>query len=293
VTTFFEQARTKTALWGEPLRHVQRLVSTWQMLADLSFSDLLLLAPVAGDDEHRSVVLGQVRPTTGQTVYPTDLVGTVVDNHARPLVARAFSTGVVVEEDEALIGTGEIAHVQCIPVRHAGGVAAVVSRETGIIDRWDPERVLQIMLEADVGAGTGASVFLASILDHPAFTPEHAQRIHRVGLGGAQARFGITPDLSIFGKVIGGGLPLAAVGGRADVMDELAPLGPVYQAGTLSGNPLAMAAGKAMLDALTPAVYATQRATERSTVPRILKLGATQGGGTPLWLQLNVRSAGG
>ncbi len=79
----------------------------------------------------------------------------------------------------------------------------------------------------------------------------------RVGLGGAQARFGITPDLSIFGKVIGGGLPLAAVGGRADVMDELAPLGPVYQAGTLSGNPLATAAGLAVLARLDDASYTT------------------------------------
>ena len=58
----------------------------------------------------------------------------------------------------------------------------------------------------------------------------------RVGLGGAQARYGITPDLSIFGKVIGGGLPLAAVGGAAALMDQLAPLGAVYQAGTLSGT---------------------------------------------------------
>ena len=65
----------------------------------------------------------------------------------------------------------------------------------------------------------------------------------RVGRAGAQGMYGITPDLSMFGKVIGGGLPLAALGGRADVMDELAPLGPVYQAGTLSGNPLATAAG--------------------------------------------------
>jgi glutamate-1-semialdehyde 2,1-aminomutase len=72
----------------------------------------------------------------------------------------------------------------------------------------------------------------------------------RVGLAGAQGRFGITPDLSIFGKVIGGGLPLAAVGGPAAVMDELAPVGPVYQAGTLSGNPLATAAGLAVLSQL-------------------------------------------
>ncbi len=65
----------------------------------------------------------------------------------------------------------------------------------------------------------------------------------RLALGGAQSRFGIQPDLSCFGKIIGGGLPVGAFGGRAEIMDLLAPLGPVYQAGTLSGNPLAMAAG--------------------------------------------------
>jgi len=77
----------------------------------------------------------------------------------------------------------------------------------------------------------------------------------RVGVGGAQERLAIRPDLSIFGKVVGGGLPLAAVGGPAAVMDELAPLGPVYQAGTLSGNPLATAAGLAVLAHLDTAAY--------------------------------------
>ncbi len=77
----------------------------------------------------------------------------------------------------------------------------------------------------------------------------------RVGVGGAQERFGITPDLSIFGKVVGGGLPLAAVGGAASIMDHLAPLGPVYQAGTLSGNPLATAAGLAALAQLDQTSY--------------------------------------
>ena len=72
----------------------------------------------------------------------------------------------------------------------------------------------------------------------------------RVSLGGVQERFGITPDLSCFGKIIGGGLPVGAFGGRAEVMDVLAPDGPVYQAGTLSGNPLAMAAGLATLEEL-------------------------------------------
>jgi glutamate-1-semialdehyde 2,1-aminomutase len=72
----------------------------------------------------------------------------------------------------------------------------------------------------------------------------------RVARGGAQELLGVRPDLSCFGKVIGGGLPVGALGGRADIMDFLAPLGPVYQAGTLSGNPLAMAAGLAQLKIL-------------------------------------------
>lgn len=69
----------------------------------------------------------------------------------------------------------------------------------------------------------------------------------RVGRGGAQERYGIKPDLTALGKVIGGGLPVGAFGGRAEIMDQLSPDGPVYQAGTLSGNPLAMAAGLAQL----------------------------------------------
>jgi len=72
----------------------------------------------------------------------------------------------------------------------------------------------------------------------------------RLAKGGAQERYGIRPDLSCFGKVIGGGLPVGAFGGRADIMDWLAPAGPVYQAGTLSGNPVAMAAGLAALEEL-------------------------------------------
>jgi glutamate-1-semialdehyde 2,1-aminomutase len=78
----------------------------------------------------------------------------------------------------------------------------------------------------------------------------------RVARGGAQELYGVTPDLTILGKIVGGGLPLAAFGGRADVMDRLAPAGDVYQAGTLSGNPLATAAGLAVLRRLRdPAVY--------------------------------------
>ncbi|HEY1787334.1 MAG TPA: glutamate-1-semialdehyde 2,1-aminomutase [Verrucomicrobiae bacterium] len=77
----------------------------------------------------------------------------------------------------------------------------------------------------------------------------------RLAPGGAQERFGISPDLTCFGKIIGGGLPVGAFGGRSEIMDRLAPLGPVYQAGTLSGNPIAMAAGIAALAELGKPAY--------------------------------------
>ena len=73
----------------------------------------------------------------------------------------------------------------------------------------------------------------------------------RVALGGAQALYGVRPDLTTLGKIIGGGLPVGAFGGRREIMERLAPLGPVYQAGTLSGNPVAMAAGLATLEAIS------------------------------------------
>ncbi|HYP22669.1 MAG TPA: glutamate-1-semialdehyde 2,1-aminomutase [Actinomycetota bacterium] len=90
----------------------------------------------------------------------------------------------------------------------------------------------------------------------------------RLGRGGAQERFGVRADLVMLGKVLGAGLPVAAIGGRSDVMDELAPVGPVYQAGTLSGNPLAMAAGIASLGLVQsdPGLYERVQERARSLV---------------------------
>ena len=102
----------------------------------------------------------------------------------------------------------------------------------------------------------------------------------RLSLGGAQQLYGITPDLTTLGKILGGGLPCAAFGGRADVMNDLAPLGPVYQAGTLSGNPLAMAAGIATIKHLIEhegEVYPHLELTTRSIADGVAKLAREAG----------------
>ena len=103
----------------------------------------------------------------------------------------------------------------------------------------------------------------------------------RLAPGGAQERFGIKPDLSCFGKVIGGGLPVGAFGGRAEIMDCLAPLGPVYQAGTLSGNPVAMAAGLAALEELR-AVNAWNTLEERGAQLEAGMKDAAKSAGVPV-----------
>ena len=103
----------------------------------------------------------------------------------------------------------------------------------------------------------------------------------RISYGGAQARFGITPDLTTMGKVIGGGLPVGAYGGRADIMAMVAPAGPMYQAGTLSGNPLAMTAGIKTLDLLRqPGSYERLDAITRRLVEGILA--AARSAGLPI-----------
>jgi glutamate-1-semialdehyde 2,1-aminomutase len=101
-----------------------------------------------------------------------------------------------------------------------------------------------------------------------------------VSRGGAQSLYNITPDLSTFGKIIGGGLPCAAYGGRKEIMEKVAPLGPVYQAGTLSGNPLAMAAGIETLNILSEkGVYETLEENAKTITDGMLEAASAAGFG--------------
>jgi glutamate-1-semialdehyde 2,1-aminomutase len=131
--------------------------------------------------------------------------------------------------------------------------------------RTHGERIAAVIVEpvaGNMGVVPPAAGFLESLRD---ITSRHGALLifdevmtgFRVAFGGAQQRYGIRPDLTTLGKVIGGGLPVGAYGGRRDIMNQVAPVGPVYQAGTLSGNPLAVAAGLAMLRHLKahPEIY--------------------------------------
>ncbi len=110
----------------------------------------------------------------------------------------------------------------------------------------------------------------------------------RVHLGGAQALYGITPDMTTLGKVIGGGLPVGAFGGRKDIMSVLAPLGKVYQAGTLSGNPVAVTAGLATLELIQAPDFHTKLTAQTKKLMDGLKQAAKQAGVT-----FNAQSVGG
>ncbi|MGH9188902.1 MAG: sensor histidine kinase [Acidimicrobiales bacterium] len=129
MATLPELARL-AGLEGSELGHVQRLVASWSLLSDLCFADLLLFAPVGSGAGDRFVILGQIRPTTSQTLYREDQIGEVVSAEERPLVARSWALGQIIDGEASARGQGEVASVQCIPVRWKDEMVAVLTRES-------------------------------------------------------------------------------------------------------------------------------------------------------------------
>ncbi len=129
MATLAELARN-TELEGPGVAHLQRLVASWSLLSDLSFADLLLFVPVDPSHPTQFLILGQIRPTTSQTLYREDQVGRVVSDDDRPLVARCWKLGEIIDGEVTVSLRGEVASVQCIPVRWKDDVLAILTRES-------------------------------------------------------------------------------------------------------------------------------------------------------------------
>ena len=190
----------------------------------------------------------------------------------RDLVIK-FEGGYHGHADSLLVEAGSGAATLSIP--GSAGIPAQVAAQTLVATYNDlnsvatllathPARVAAVIVEpvaANMGVVRPAAGFLAGLRDMTVRAGallifDEVITGFRVAPGGAQELFGVRPDLTVLGKVIGGGLPVGAYGGRADLLDLVAPSGPVYQAGTFSGHPVVMAAGEATLLHLTPDVYA-------------------------------------
>ncbi len=177
--------------------------------------------------------------------------------HADSLLVKAGSGGATFGVPDSLGVPPDLARLTLtVPYNDLDAVRAVLEAEGR-----DVAAVIVEPVAGNMGVVPPAAGFLAGLRE---LTRRHGALLvfdevitgFRVAYGGAQARYGVTPDLTILGKIIGGGLPVGAYGGRRDVMQCVSPLGGVYQAGTLSGNPLAVAAGLETLRALRePAVY--------------------------------------
>jgi glutamate-1-semialdehyde 2,1-aminomutase len=171
--------------------------------------------------------------------------------HADGMLVKAGSGALTFgTPDSAGVPAGIASETLSAPYNDLESVRAAFERHGN-----DIAAVIVEPIAANMGIIPPAEGFLAGLRE---ITEQHGALLmfdevvtgFRVGYGGAQGMFGIRPDLTCLGKIVGGGLPLAAYGGRRDIMDVLAPVGPAYQAGTLSGNPIATAAGLAMLDTL-------------------------------------------
>ncbi|HEY2405898.1 MAG TPA: glutamate-1-semialdehyde 2,1-aminomutase [Polyangiaceae bacterium] len=176
--------------------------------------------------------------------------------HADALLVKAGSGAATFgNPDSAGVPASTVEHTVTLPYNDAAALGELFAR--------DGARIAAVIVEpvaGNMGCVPPQPQFLETLLElcarHGALSIfDEVMTGSRVARGGAQGLFGMTPDLTCLGKVVGGGLPLAVYGGKSEIMQKVSPLGPVYQAGTLSGNPLAVSAGLATLAELDPPAY--------------------------------------
>ncbi len=285
------------ASWGPALlghAHPQVVAAVQQAAArGLSFG-----APTQGEVELADLIAHRVRSGSHAPVERVRLVstGTEATMTAIRLARGATRRDLLVKfaghyhghSDGLLAAAGSGVATLALP--GSAGVPAPIAAQTLVVPYNDEEAIAEVFaahgdrIAAIIAEASAAN--MGVVAPRPGFNrflaeTAHAHgalflldevltgfRVHPAGYWGLQAAAGeeYTPDLFTFGKVVGGGMPLAALGGRSDIMELLAPTGPVYQAGTLSGNPLSVAAGIATLTLATPEVYATvDAASDRLT----------------------------
>ena len=218
------------------------------------YPSIQMLRAVSSGTEATMSALRVARGFTGRSVIVK--FDGAYHGHADALLVKAGSGAATFgNPDSAGVPEGMVRTTATLPYNDSAALGALFRERGGEI-----AAVIVEPVAGNMGLVPPEPGFLESIV---ALSKEHGALAifdevmtgSRVARGGAQERYGLTPHLTCLGKVIGGGMPLAVYGGRRDVMERVAPLGPVYQAGTLSGKPLAVSAGLATLEALDQAAY--------------------------------------
>ncbi len=272
VVAAVQAAAARGTSYGAPTEAEVRLAQ----LVKAAFPSVELLRFVSSGTEATMSAIRLARAFTGREKVVKFDGG--YHGHADGLLVRAGSGPLTLgTPDSPGVPAAAAAQTLSVPYNDAEAVATAFDAHPGAIAAVVVEPVA-----GNMGVVPPAPGFLERLR---ALTREHCALLvfdevitgFRVAHGGAQARYGVRPDLTVLGKIIGGGMPIGAYGGRRELMDLVAPTGPVYQAGTLSGHPLTMAAGLATLRELRPERYEELEATGAALEAGLREAAATAG----------------